>query len=276
MNESFGVQTFSVQTFAVPSKDGVAISVQKSGSGPPLLLVHGAAVDSAAAWARVLKTLAENFTVYAMNRRGRPPSGDTPFHAVAAEVEDLAAVADAMPGPFALLAHSFGALITLAALDRLKNVKRLILYEPPVFEFPRGPRYQKEILESLDHALESGDREEVVTIFLRDQVGTDEAILARLRSSPIWDVFKRMADTLPRESRAVNTFRVDLNLLRQWRVPTTMLLGGQSPAEVREGTMFICRSIPGCKVVILEDQGHSAMLSAPELFAAKVVELAHG
>ena len=239
------------------------------------MLVHGAAVDSPAAWSRVLPMLAERFTVSAMNRRGRQPSSDAQLHNVWAEVEDLAAVAGSMPGPFTLMAHSFGALITLAGLDRLKNVKRLILYEPPVFEFPRGPRYQ-EILKWLDQALESGDREEVVTIFLRDQVGTDESNLARLRLSPIWAVFKKMADTLPREARVVNTFRVDLNLLSQWRVPATMLLGGQSPGEVRDGTMFICRSIRGCEVVILEGQGHSAMLSAPELFAAKVVELAHG
>lgn len=262
------------QCFAVESQDGVAISVQRNGSGPPLLLVHGAAVDSSAAWSRVLPFLTERFTVYAMNRRGRAPSGDAQPHAWAAEVEDLTAVAHSMPEPFTLLAHSFGGLITLASLDRLKKVSRLILYEPPVFEFPRARRYEK-ILESLDRALETGDREQVVTIFLRDQVGTAEPILARLRASPIWEVFKKNADTLPRESRAVNTFRANPDLLGQWKVPTTLLLGGESPDEVREGTMFICRSIPGCRLVILEGQGHSAMLSAPELFAAKIFELAH-
>jgi len=263
-----------IQCFAVQSKDGVAISVQRSGSGPSVLLVHGAAVDHTAAWSRVLPMLTGRFTVFAMNRRGRPPSGDASTHALSAEVEDLAAVACSIGEPFLLFAHSFGALVALAALGRLKNVRRLILYEPPVFEFPRAARY-REIVESLDRALASADREEVVTIFLRDQVGTDESSLARLRLSPMWDVFKKVADTLPREARVVNTFRVDLNLLASWRVPTTMLLGGESPGEVRDSATFICRSIPGCKVVILEDQGHSAMLSAPELFAAKVVELAH-
>jgi len=263
------------ERFAVHSRDGVAISVQRSGSGPPLLLLHGAAVDSATAWSRVLPILTRHFTIYAMNRRGRSPSGDGNTHALSAEVEDLASVVDSMPEPFTLLAHSFGALITLAAVDRLKNVIRLILYEPPVFEFPRSPRYQ-EIVQWLERALASGDREEVVTIFLRDQVGTDSSSLARLRLSPIWDVFNKMADTLPREARVVNTFRGDLNLLGSWRVPTTMLLGGESPDEVRDSAMFICRSIPGCRLVILEGQGHSAMLSAPELFSAKVVELARG
>ena len=261
------------ERFAVHSRDGVAISVQRRGAGPPLLLLHGAAVDSSAAWSRVLPALTGYFTIYAMNRRGRSPSGDGNTHALSAEVDDLAAVVDSMPEPFMLLAHSFGALVTLAALDRMKNVIRLILYEPPVFELPRPPRYQ-EIVQWLERALASGDREEVVTIFLRDQVGTDSSSLARLRLSPIWDVFKKMADTLPREARVVNTFRLDFNLLGSWRVPTTMLLGGESPEEVRQSATFICRSIPSCRLVILEGQGHSAMLSAPELFSAKVVELA--
>ena len=261
------------QRFAVSSKDGVTISFEKAGSGPALLLVHGAAVDSSAAWSLVLPRLTEHFTVYAMDRRGRAPSGDAKSHSIWAEVEDLMAVVDAIGEPLTLLGHSFGGIIALAALDRLKSVTRLILYEPPVFEFPRALRYA-EILESLDRALAAGDREQIVEIFFRDQIGTDPSTLARLRSSPMWAVFTRMAGALPREARVVNTFRVDTGKLSQWRVPTTMLLGGESPGEVRDGTLFICRSISGCNVVILEDQGHSAMLSAPELFAAKVIELA--
>src|SRR5262245_37350481 len=129
------------QQHMVQSKDDVSISVERTGTGPSLLLVHGAAVDSSAAWAFVLPSLTRHFTVYAMNRRGRPPSGDGQTHSIAAEVEDLAAVLDSIGEPLALLGHSYGALLALAALDRLKNVTRLILYEPPVFEFPRAPRY---------------------------------------------------------------------------------------------------------------------------------------
>lgn len=261
------------QRLTVQSKDGVAISIQRSGSGPTLLLVHGAAVDSSAAWSLVLPSLTRHFAVYAMDRRGRPPSGDAKTHSLLVEVEDLAAVVNLIGKPLTLLGHSYGAVVALAAMDRLKNVTRLILYEPPVFECARAPRFEG-IVEAMERALESDDREQVATIFMRDQVGVDASTLARLRSSPSWAVAQRMAATLPRESRVVNAFRVDLDQLRKWTAPTTMLLGGESPGEVRDSTMFICRSIPGCDTVVLEGQGHAAMLSAPELFVAQVLPLA--
>jgi pimeloyl-ACP methyl ester carboxylesterase len=261
------------QRLAVQSENGVAISIQKSGSGPALLLVHGAALDSSASWSLVLPHLIQHFTVYAMDRRGRSPSGDETTHSLSAEVEDLAAVVDSIGEPLTLLGHSYGAVVALAAMGRPKSLTRLILYEPPVWESARDPQFER-IVEAMERALEANDREQVVTIFLRDQVGTDPSILERLRSSPVWPKAMELAATLPRESRVVNTFRLDPDRLGKWTIPTTMLLGSESPSDVRDGTAFVCRSIPGCVTVILEGQGHSAMLSAPGFFAAKVLQVA--
>jgi pimeloyl-ACP methyl ester carboxylesterase len=263
------------QRLTVQSKHGVAISIQKSGSGPALLLVHGAALDGSASWSLVLPSLAQHFTVYAMDRRGRPPSGDAKTHSLAAEVEDLAAVVDSIGDPLTLLGHSYGGVVALAAMERLKSVSRLILYEPPVFESPRDPQFEK-IVEAMERALESNDRQEVVTIFLRDQVGTVSSMLERIRSSPVWPKAIELAATLPRESRVVNTYRVDTDRLAKWTIPATMLLGSESPSDVRDGAMFVGRSIPGCATAVLEGQGHSAMLSAPDLFVAKVLQVACG
>ncbi len=41
---------------------------------------------------------------------------------------------------------------------------------------------------------------------------------------------------------------------------------------MREGVDVLCRTIPGCRMVVLEGQGHTAMLQAPDLFAGKVLE----
>ena len=63
------------ERFKVPSHDGVEISVQKAGSGPALLLIHGALLNGSLSWGAVMPKLAEHFTVYAMDRRGRAPVG---------------------------------------------------------------------------------------------------------------------------------------------------------------------------------------------------------
>ena len=54
----------------VRSADGTQIAFRRSGSGPPLVLVHGSTADHTR-WAGVLPDLERAFTVIAMDRRGR-------------------------------------------------------------------------------------------------------------------------------------------------------------------------------------------------------------
>src|ERR1700733_7290050 len=122
----------ATERFTVRSKDGVEISVQKAGAGPALLLIHGALLNGSLSWGPVLSRLAQHFTAYAMDRRGRAPSGDAKEYSISNEADDIAAVVDAIGGPVVVLAHSYGGLATLEALDKLKTVSHLILYEPPV------------------------------------------------------------------------------------------------------------------------------------------------
>jgi pimeloyl-ACP methyl ester carboxylesterase len=53
-----------------------------------------------------------------------------------------------------------------------------------------------------------------------------------------------------------------------------MLLGSESPDRLRDSTIFVSKSISGCRLVMLEGQGHAAMMDAPDLFAGKIVEIA--
>jgi pimeloyl-ACP methyl ester carboxylesterase len=256
----------STERFAVSSKDGVEISVQKSGSGPALLLIHGAMLNGSLSWGAVLPKLSEHYTVYAMDRRGRAPSGDAKQYSIANEADDIAAVLDAIGGQVIVLAHSYGGLATLEALDRLKTVSHLILYEPPVALQPRDPA----ITANLDRALEANDREELATIFLRDQIGVPPDPLARMRSSPIWPIVLQISPTLPRETRTVNTYSASRERFANWKVPTTVLLGSVTTGLLKDAAFFLHDAIPGCRLVMLEGQGHGAMLDAPDFFVAKL------
>jgi pimeloyl-ACP methyl ester carboxylesterase len=262
-----------IERFTVRSSDGVPISVQKAGSGPALLLVHGALLNGSLTWGGVLPTLAERFTLYAMDRRGRAPSGDAVAYSLDAEGDDIAQVVRAIGPPLKVLGHSYGALASIAAENRFAGVERLILYEPPLRIEPLGPRGE-EVVARMQAALDAGDRAGVVTIFLRDQIGVPTEQLARMEASPIWPVVLEISSTLPRESREVNTVRSWQERLARWKTPVTMMLGTESSPLLKEATAFVSQSIPGCQVVTLEGQGHGAMLDAPELFVAKVLEIA--
>lgn len=261
-----------IERFTVRSSDGVPVSVQKAGSGPALLLVHGALLNGTLSWGAVLPRLAEMFTVYAMDRRGRAPSGDAKEYSLEIEADDIVHVVRAIGSPLRLLGHSYGALACMAAENRFAGVERLILYEPPLRLEPASPRGE-EVVSRMQAALDSRDRAQVVTIFLRDQIGVPPERLAQMEASPIWPIVLEISSTLPRESREVNTYRSWQERLAGWKTPLTMMLGTESSVHLKEATNFVSRSIPGCRVVMLEGQGHSAMLEAPELFIVKVLEI---
>ena len=52
-----------------------------------------------------------------------------------------------------------------------------------------------------------------------------------------------------------------------------MLLGSESVGLLRDAAFFVRDTIPGCRMVVLEGQGHGAMLEAPGFFANKILEI---
>jgi pimeloyl-ACP methyl ester carboxylesterase len=265
--------TPAIERFTVESGGNVPISVMKTGSGPALLLIHGALLNATLSWGAVLPKLAPHFTVYAMDRRGRAPSGDAEGYSIALEAGDIAHVVEAIGQPVTILAHSYGALAALEALDQLEGVARLLLYEPPFTLAPRGPESDR-ITQEMESALQANDREKIATVFLRDQIGAPPERLAAFKSSPIWPVVLQIASTLPRESRAVNTPRDLPARLARCTIPTITLLGTETQGRMKDNSIFVSQAIPGARLVMLEGQGHGAMMEAPDLFADKIVELA--
>ena len=62
------------------SKDGTTIAFDQQGGGRPLILVDGAmSTRSSGSKPELAKLLAQHFTVYSYDRRGRGASGDTTF-----------------------------------------------------------------------------------------------------------------------------------------------------------------------------------------------------
>ena len=142
----------------VISSDGTPIAYERSGEGPPLVLVHGM-VSSHRTWELVLPELRKHFTAYAMVRRGRGESDDAGAdYSLEREVEDVVALIDSTDGPVSLLGHSHGAILVLeAALRRTDRVRRLVLYEGG-FPRPEGTQlYSPEALDAVRSRLEAGD-----------------------------------------------------------------------------------------------------------------------
>jgi pimeloyl-ACP methyl ester carboxylesterase len=134
------------------SNDGTTIGYRKLGQGPGLILVHGAA-SSGYNHIQLAKELADTFTVYVPDRRGRGLSHDDAGHyEMQKEVEDLEALL-IKTGSFNVFGVSSGGVICLQAALHLKEIQKVAIYEPPFFiDDPSKPvrvlaRYEKEMAE---------------------------------------------------------------------------------------------------------------------------------
>ena len=116
----------------VTSKDGTRIAYERLGSGPALLLIDGALCSRAfGPMPKIAALLAEHFTVYLYDRRGRGESGDTQPYAKAREVEDIQALIAAAGGSAYAAGLSSGAALALEAAASGASIKKLAVYEPP-------------------------------------------------------------------------------------------------------------------------------------------------
>src|SRR5579859_6112512 len=114
----------------VVSTDGTAIAFDRVGDGPPVILVVGAFNDRATG-APLATFLAQHFTVFNYDRRGRGASGDTAPYAIEREIEDLDALISEAGGSASVFGYSSGAILALMAADRGLAITKLALYEPP-------------------------------------------------------------------------------------------------------------------------------------------------
>ena len=257
----------------VTSADGTPIAVWSSGAGPSLVLVHGTTADHSR-WARVTPLLEPHFSVYAMDRRGRGGSGDGTSYSMAREAADVVAVAEAVERPLTLVGHSYGAICCLEAALLLTTIDSLVLYEPPL---PiAAPIVPAEVRDELDRLLEQGEREAALVTFFRSVVRAPESQIDVLRASPAWPARVAAAHTISREIRLESQYRPDLDRLRALRVPTLLLLGGDSPQFFREATRQLNDALPGSRVHEIPGQQHVAMDMVPEEFARLVTVFAKG
>ena len=182
------------------SADGVPIGCYRSGSGPALLAVHGTAADHTA-WDLVTPRLARQFTVYAMDRRGRGASGDAPDYSLEREIADIAAVVEEIGQPVHLYGHSFGGTCAIEAALRTPHLASLILYEggpkPPGLRF-----IPDELISHLETLIAQNQREEALSLFMLQGAGVNAQELDVLRRTPAWAARVAAVHTIPRELRA--------------------------------------------------------------------------
>jgi pimeloyl-ACP methyl ester carboxylesterase len=249
----------------VTSKDGTPIAIECAGAGPSLVIVHGGTGDRSR-WKPLFPLFASHFTVCAMDRRGHGASGDSPDYTLQKEAEDVAAVVNSRPGPVFVLGHSLGGVCSLEAAFLTDKISKLVLYEPPVQE-----RDRSEIASQMESLVRVGEREQALTLFLRDVVMVSPAEIEAMKRRPSWPKMVDGIESQVRQLRALDAYHFDPNRMRMVKIPTLLLTGSKTASpDLKRAINVLMNTLPNGRLIVMEGQEHNAMDTIPHEFA-KVV-----
>jgi pimeloyl-ACP methyl ester carboxylesterase len=248
----------------VTSADGTTIAYERTGDGPPLILVDGAMCHRAAGPMRPLAALLRDaFTLHLYDRRGRGESSDTKPYAVAREVEDLQALIARAGGEAYVYGISSGAALALATAAAGPGITGLALYEPP-FLADAGSRNEA-YTERLHELLDAGRRGDAVALFMT-HVGIPEQVIAGIRSQPGWATLEAIAPTLAYDDEILADAR---HLASAISVPALILAGGASPHGLQQAAKATADALRTAEHRTLDGQTHDV---TPEALAPVLTE----
>lgn len=267
------------------SADGTVIGYRRIGSGPPLLVLHGA-MQSALSQRDLARALAGRFTVVLPDRRGRGASGPFgPDWSVAREVEDVAAVL-AGTGARSAVGVSSGAIILLeAALT--ESFDKLVLFEPPLVV---GGSASLDWVGRAEAQIARGDVPAALVSGMHGaQMGPAlirklprklmEKGAAAMMDKTDGDVLsmRELAPTLPYDGRLVEQTADRVERYRAVTVPTLLIGGSKSPRYLQVALSSVESVLPDARRVELKGADHGVTENAdrrgaPDRVAAEILD----
>lgn len=254
----------------VRSKDGTALAYEVRGTGPALVYVAGAIchrrfqpiVDD-------VNVLAQSFTVLSYDRRGRGDSSAAASDDPQAEIDDLAAVIGAAGGSAYVYGHSSGAVLALeAALAFPKNVKKVLIYDPPYVADEQEREHVQQTKQRIQTLLTANRRARAIRTFLLS-IGVPRIATALFGLVPGWSKTVRLAPTLLYDIRLTEDY-APVERLKRITVPTLVGFGEKSPHGMHRVANLIADAIPNARSRGFPGQDHmvaaKALLPVMEAF----------
>jgi pimeloyl-ACP methyl ester carboxylesterase len=156
----------------VTSKDGTTLGFRQLGHGPGVIILHGGALASQH-YMKLAAALADQFTVYLPDRRGRGMSGPYgPHYSIEREDEDLDAVVTAT-GAHYVFGVADGGLFALHGAINIPAIRKVAVFEPVVFVGQPGLEEFKAVVSRGQRLVASGDIGAAMSSLAKDAADSD-------------------------------------------------------------------------------------------------------
>ena len=259
--------------------DGLRLNVEQTGSGPPVVLVHGF-TGAAAGWAALADTLAPRFTAIAIDIAGHGRS-DAPDaverYRMRRCVDDLAAVLRSLGHERAAwLGYSMGGRTALQVAVHRPDVVSALVLEGATPGFRTAEERAARV--ASDEALAGRIEREGV-----------EAFVDEWQELPLFGTQQRMpqaAQDAVRAGRLANRATGLANSLRGMgtgaqeavhdrlggvAVPVLLVTGALDERFTQAGREM-AQTLPNATMALIDDAGHAAHIERPEAFATVALE----
>jgi pimeloyl-ACP methyl ester carboxylesterase len=262
-------------TGVVVSQDGTLIGYRQLGTGPGLILVHGG-MQGSQNLMKLASALADDFTLYLPDRRGRGLSGPHGTYSLTKEAEDVQAlVRETDAGR--LFGLSSGAIVGLRAALSEPSLHRLALYEPPL---PIDPTHAYTAwLKPYEAAVAAGKFGTALVSIARGTGGTSPlTVLPRFIIGPLMNLALRaqakdvkgddvsirdLVLTMGYDAQAVMQSADLADQARNLKARVLLLGGSKSPQYLRTAVRNLQVALPEAECVEFAGLGHLAAEDQP-------------
>lgn len=258
------------------SADGTEIAGRVHGQGPPLVLFHGSPHDADLAWEALVPHLADRFTCYLPNARGRGLSGDSEDQTPPRHEEDAVAFVDSIGGPVYVAGWSYGAPRTLSAAANSNAVTAVALYEPTIIPVMSEADFADALamVEEVGAAVADGRLADATRAF-HPFIATDDEMAAMDA-----DYYERSGTAMPPELRKIQASRtyegpraIDPEAMARIAVPVLLLRGLRTrrAAFYANAERYVAEHVADPHTRELPGVGHFAPTVAPEPVADELI-----
>ncbi len=260
----------STEIGRVTSSDGTSIAFERAGTGPAVILVDAAGnFRGFSPMPQLAEALAQSFTTFTYDRRGKGASTDTLPYAVDREIDDLRALIELAGGSAFVHGFSSGAILGLLAAERGIGIPRLSLLEPPLrVEVTQPP--PSGVGGEVARLVITGRRSEAYEHWLRG-IGVPADMIAGMREGPIWPALEATAHTLVYDSLITGSMPPDR--LAAISTPALVLASESSGDPLRNWAQGVAEALPNASARFLPGTWHGI---SPEHLAPALTEFFTG